>query len=99
MNGFQPGFQKVSPYNVGQNIVGDAANPAVYIANDGTWFYVRIRVDVDGPVAKVTMAVDPGAGLRDDYDLKLNYSWLENSEGLGGSCQQSGGDFIDAVFF
>ena len=35
----------------------------------------------------------------DDYDLKLNYSWLENSEGLGGSCQQSGGDFIDAVFF
>ena len=35
----------------------------------------------------------------DHLDLKLSYQWLENTEGLGGVCQQTGGDFIDAVFF
>ena len=29
-------------------------------------------VEVDGPVATLTMQVDPDGGLRDDYELKLN---------------------------
>src|SRR5262245_55322961 len=34
--------------------------------------YRHWRLDVDGPVATLTMAVDPTGGLRDDYELKLN---------------------------
>jgi benzoyl-CoA-dihydrodiol lyase len=34
--------------------------------------YRHWRVAFDGPVATVAMAVTPGAGLRDDYELKLN---------------------------
>ncbi|MGQ0615793.1 MAG: 2,3-epoxybenzoyl-CoA dihydrolase [Acidimicrobiia bacterium] len=34
--------------------------------------YRHWRLDVDGPVATLTMAVEPDAGLRDDYELKLN---------------------------
>src|SRR5689334_23256704 len=34
--------------------------------------YRHWRVDVDGEVATVAMAVAPGGGLRDDYELKLN---------------------------
>ena len=34
--------------------------------------YRHWSVDVDGPVATVTMAVDPEGGLRDDYELKTN---------------------------
>jgi benzoyl-CoA-dihydrodiol lyase len=34
--------------------------------------YRHWRLEVDGPVATVTMAVDPQGGLRDDYELKLN---------------------------
>ena len=34
--------------------------------------YRHWSLDVDGPVATVTMAVDPEGGLRDDYDLKTN---------------------------
>ncbi len=34
--------------------------------------YRHWRIDVDGPVATLTMAVDPSGGLRDDYELKLN---------------------------
>jgi benzoyl-CoA-dihydrodiol lyase len=34
--------------------------------------YRHWRVDVEGPVATVTMQVDPAGGLRDDYELKLN---------------------------
>src|SRR6185295_1295044 len=30
------------------------------------------RVDIDGEVATVAMAVDPAGGLRSDYELKLN---------------------------
>ena len=30
------------------------------------------RLAVDGPVATLTMAVDPDGGVRDDYQLKLN---------------------------
>ena len=34
--------------------------------------YRHWRVDVDGPVATLTLAVDPAGGLADDYELKLN---------------------------
>jgi benzoyl-CoA-dihydrodiol lyase len=34
--------------------------------------YRHWRIDVDGPVARLTMAVDPSGGRRDDYELKLN---------------------------
>ena len=34
--------------------------------------YRHWRVAVDGPIATLTMQVDPSAGLRDDYELKLN---------------------------
>jgi benzoyl-CoA-dihydrodiol lyase len=34
--------------------------------------YRHWRLDVDGPVATLTMQVDPAGGLRDDYELKLN---------------------------
>jgi benzoyl-CoA-dihydrodiol lyase len=34
--------------------------------------YRHWQVDVDGPVATVTMRVTPDAGLRPDYELKLN---------------------------
>ncbi len=34
--------------------------------------YRHWRLAVDGPVATLTMQVDPGGGLRDDYELKLN---------------------------
>ena len=34
--------------------------------------YRHWSLDVDGPVATVTMAVDPEGGLREDYDLKTN---------------------------
>ncbi len=34
--------------------------------------YRHWRVDYDGSNATVTMAVTPDAGLRDDYELKLN---------------------------
>ena len=34
--------------------------------------YRHWRISVDGPVATLTMDVDPEGGLRDDYELKLN---------------------------
>jgi benzoyl-CoA-dihydrodiol lyase len=34
--------------------------------------YRHWRVEIDPPVATVTMDVDPASGLRDDYELKLN---------------------------
>jgi benzoyl-CoA-dihydrodiol lyase len=34
--------------------------------------YRHWRLDVDGPVATLTMKVTPDAGLRDNYELKLN---------------------------
>jgi benzoyl-CoA-dihydrodiol lyase len=34
--------------------------------------YRHWQVDIDGPVATVTMRVTPDAGLRTDYELKLN---------------------------
>jgi benzoyl-CoA-dihydrodiol lyase len=34
--------------------------------------YRHWQVDIDPPVATVTMDVDPAGGLRDDYELKLN---------------------------
>ena len=34
--------------------------------------YRHWRVAVDGPVATLTLAVDPAGGLGDDYELKLN---------------------------
>ncbi|MDY7104788.1 MAG: 2,3-epoxybenzoyl-CoA dihydrolase [Actinomycetota bacterium] len=34
--------------------------------------YRHWRLDVDPPVATLTMAVDPAGGLRDDYELKTN---------------------------
>jgi benzoyl-CoA-dihydrodiol lyase len=34
--------------------------------------YRHWRLDFDGPVATLTMTVTPDAGLRDDYELKLN---------------------------
>ena len=34
--------------------------------------YRHWRLDFDGPVATLTMSVTPDAGLRDDYELKLN---------------------------
>ena len=34
--------------------------------------YRHWRLAVDGPVATLTMQVDPDGGLRDDYELKLN---------------------------
>ena len=34
--------------------------------------YRHWRVGIDGPVATLTMAVTPEAGVRDDYELKLN---------------------------
>ncbi len=34
--------------------------------------YRHWRLEFDGPVATLSMAVTPDAGLRDDYELKLN---------------------------
>jgi benzoyl-CoA-dihydrodiol lyase len=34
--------------------------------------YRHWRIDVDGRIATVTLQVDPGGGLRPDYELKLN---------------------------
>ncbi len=34
--------------------------------------YRHWRLEVDPPIATLTMAVDPSGGLRDDYELKLN---------------------------
>jgi benzoyl-CoA-dihydrodiol lyase len=34
--------------------------------------YKHWTLETDGPVAKLTMSVDPHGGLRDDYELKLN---------------------------
>src|SRR5437868_3793648 len=34
--------------------------------------YRHWSVEIDAPIATVTMNVDPGAGLGDDYELKLN---------------------------
>jgi benzoyl-CoA-dihydrodiol lyase len=34
--------------------------------------YRHWRLEVDGPVATLTMAVDPTGGQREDYELKLN---------------------------
>src|SRR5215467_9954957 len=34
--------------------------------------YRHWRLDVDLPIATLTLAVDASAGLRDEYDLKLN---------------------------
>src|SRR5215471_12063958 len=34
--------------------------------------YRHWRLEVDGSVARLTLAVDPNGGLRDDYELKLN---------------------------
>ncbi len=34
--------------------------------------YRHWRLDVDGSVATLTMAIEPSAGLRDDYELKMN---------------------------
>ena len=34
--------------------------------------YKHWHLEVDGPVATLTMKVDPQGGLRDDYELKLN---------------------------
>jgi benzoyl-CoA-dihydrodiol lyase len=34
--------------------------------------YRHWKLEIDGPVATLRLAVDPEGGLRDDYDLKLN---------------------------
>jgi benzoyl-CoA-dihydrodiol lyase len=34
--------------------------------------YRHWRVEIDPPIATLTLAVDPAGGLRDDYELKLN---------------------------
>jgi len=34
--------------------------------------YRHWRLDIEAPVAKLTLLVEPTAGLRDDYELKLN---------------------------
>ena len=34
--------------------------------------YHHWSLDINGPVATLTMSVDPAAGLRDDYELKTN---------------------------
>jgi benzoyl-CoA-dihydrodiol lyase len=34
--------------------------------------YRHWQIDFDGPVATLTLAVDPCGGLADDYELKLN---------------------------
>ncbi len=34
--------------------------------------YRHWKLDIDGPIATLAMAVDPNGGLRDDYELKLN---------------------------
>src|SRR6187402_1554425 len=34
--------------------------------------YRHWRLEIDAPVATLTMAVTPDAGLRHDYELKLN---------------------------
>jgi benzoyl-CoA-dihydrodiol lyase len=46
-------------------------NPILSFRVDPT-AYRHWRVDVDGPVATLTMAVTPDAGWRPDYELKLN---------------------------
>jgi benzoyl-CoA-dihydrodiol lyase len=44
--------------------------PISFAAEPST--YRHWRLDFDGPVATLTMSVTPDAGLRDDYELKLN---------------------------
>ena len=34
--------------------------------------YRHWKLEVDPPIATLSMAVDPSGGLRDDYELKLN---------------------------
>ena len=54
------------------SIVGDTVNePHIEFATHPD-DYRHWRVEVAGPVATLTMAVDPNGGLRDDYDLKTN---------------------------
>jgi benzoyl-CoA-dihydrodiol lyase len=48
-----------------------ATDPPIDFAVDPN-SYRHWRLAFDGPVATVTMAVTPDAGLRDDYELKLN---------------------------
>ena len=47
-----------------------AEQPISFATDPST--YRHWRLAFDGPVATVTMAVTPDAGLRDDYELKLN---------------------------
>ena len=48
-----------------------ATTPAITFERDPA-AYRHWALAVDGPVATVTMQVTPDAGLRDDYELKLN---------------------------
>ncbi|MAQ16408.1 MAG: benzoyl-CoA-dihydrodiol lyase [Sandaracinus sp.] len=49
-----------------------SANPVLPDFETHPSRYKHWQLDVEGPVAKLTMKVDPHGGLRDDYELKLN---------------------------
>ena len=48
-----------------------ATTPAITFERDPT-AYRHWELSIDGPVATLAMRVTPDAGLRDDYELKLN---------------------------
>jgi benzoyl-CoA-dihydrodiol lyase len=51
---------------------GARVEPAIIDVRTDPSRYRHWRIAVDPPVATLTLAVDPSAGLRDDYELKLN---------------------------
>ncbi|MGH9022252.1 MAG: enoyl-CoA hydratase-related protein, partial [Acidimicrobiia bacterium] len=58
--------------------MAEAGPTTVAITFERRWgSYRHWRVEVDPPLARVIMAVDPEGGLRDDYGLKLNSYDLE----------------------
>src|SRR6266508_4765524 len=48
----------------------EASQPVTFERDPAS--YRHWRLEIDPPVATVTMQVDPAGGLRDDYELKLN---------------------------
>ncbi|MEL7207378.1 MAG: benzoyl-CoA-dihydrodiol lyase, partial [Actinomycetota bacterium] len=48
-----------------------APDPAVDFSVDPA-HYRHWQVEIEPPLATLRLAIDPGGGLRDDYELKLN---------------------------
>jgi outer membrane protein OmpA-like peptidoglycan-associated protein len=66
----------------GREIVGDAAHPALYVASDGAYFYVRLRVDTDPTQNGLLRAFGWGLLIDTDGDLG-DYELLVMLDGIG----------------